>query len=167
MLTIVSDTHGTDSHRLTGRTLDAVTDADTVVHAGDFTTEAVYDALDEIADELLAVQGNNEVPALRERLPSVATFEWHGRQFVVVHGHEHTPTALSLLAEQETADVVVVGHSHRPELSDSSEWLLVNPGSYADPRRYRPAHAEVVDTGGELRVTLCQPDGTVISEVCQ
>jgi len=167
MLTIVSDTHGTDDHRLTGRTLDAVRDADLVIHAGDFTTEAVYDAIEAEAAELVAVRGNNEEPALRARLPSVATVEWHGFRFVVVHGHEHTPTSLGLLARQESADVVVVGHSHRPELLDSSEWLLVNPGSYADPRRFRPAHAEVVDTGGRVDVTLSQPDGTVITEVCQ
>jgi len=167
MLTIISDTHGTDDHRLTGRTLEAVREADLVLHAGDFTTEAVYDAIEAEANELVAVQGNNEVPALRDRLPAAATVEWRGYRFVVVHGHEHSPTALSMLARQETADVVVVGHSHRPELSDSSEWLLVNPGSYADPRRYRPAHAEMVDTGSGATVTLAQPDGTVISEVCQ
>lgn len=167
MLTIISDTHGTDDHRLTGRTLDAVREADVVIHAGDFTTEAVYDAIAAEADELVAVQGNNETPALRERLPTTATVEWHGYRFVVVHDHEHSETALSMLARQETADVVVVGHSHRPELSDSSEWLLVNPGSYADPRRFRPAHAEVLDTGSGVTVALAQPDGTVISEVCQ
>jgi len=167
MLTIISDTHGTDDHRLTDRTLDAVRDAELVLHAGDFTTEAVYDALAAEASELVAVRGNNEAPALRERLPSTATVEWHGYRFVVVHGHEHGETALSMLARQETADVVVVGHTHRPELSDSSERLLVNPGSYADPRRFRPAHAEVVDTGSGAKVTLVQPDGTVISEVCQ
>jgi putative phosphoesterase len=167
MLTIVSDTHGTDGHRLSGRTLEAVREAETVIHAGDFTTERVYEAIAAEADELVAVQGNNDDTALRERLPAVATLEWCGRRFVVVHGHEHGETALSLLARQEDADVVVVGHSHRPELSASFGCLVVNPGSYADPRRYRPAHAEVVDTGGGVRVRLCAPDGTVITEVCQ
>lgn len=167
MLTIISDTHGSDGHRLTGRTLEAVREAETVVHAGDFTTETVYEAIEAEANELVAVHGNNDDPALLERLPDVATFEWHGRRFVVVHGHEHTETSLSLLARQESADVVVVGHSHRPELTDSSERLLVNPGSYADPRRYRPTHAEFRDTGRGWRVTLYQPDGTVVTEVCQ
>ncbi|PSP94467.1 YfcE family phosphodiesterase [Halobacteriales archaeon QS_4_62_28] len=167
MLTIISDTHGTDGHRLTGRTLDAVRDADTVLHAGDFTTTAVYDAIDAEAAELVGVRGNNDEPALAERLPAVATVEWHGYRFVVVHGHERSPTALSILARQETADVVVVGHSHRPEISDSSELLLVNPGSYADPRQFRPAHAEVVDTGEGLRLTLYQPGGKLVTEVCQ
>ena len=110
MLAIVSDTHGTDGHRLEGRTLEAVREADTVVHAGDFTTEAVYDAFAAEANDLVAVHGNNDDPSLVERLPSVATFEREGWRFVVVHGHEHSETSLSMLARQENADVVVVGH---------------------------------------------------------
>lgn len=167
MLTIIGDTHGTDDHRLDDRTLEAVREADLVVHTGDFTTEAVYDAIADEAETLVAVRGNNDEQVLIERLPQVGTVEWHGRRIVVVHGHEHSATALEMLARQEDADVVVVGHSHRPQLSTSSSWLLVNPGSYADPRRFRPAHAEVEDTGTELRATLRQPDGTTIMEVCQ
>jgi len=78
VLAIVSDTHGTDGHRLEGRTLEAVREADTVVHAGDFTTEAVYDAFAAEANDLVAVHGNNDDPSLVERLPSVATFEREG-----------------------------------------------------------------------------------------
>ena len=84
---------------------------------------------------------------------------------VVAHGHEHTETALGMLARQEDADVVVVGHSHRPTLSDLDGRLLVNPGSYADPRRYRPAHAELLVEDGLMRAKLRAPDGTTYSEV--
>jgi putative phosphoesterase len=64
-----------------------------------------------------------------------------------------------MLAREADADVVVVGHSHRPEIADLDGRLLVNPGSYAQPRRYRPAHAELDIEGGRLRVRLCSPDG--------
>ena len=37
MLTVVSDTHGTDDHRLTGRTLEAVRAADHVVVTNSFS----------------------------------------------------------------------------------------------------------------------------------
>ena len=165
MLTVVSDTHGTDSHRLTGRTLEAVRDADHVVHAGDFTTAAVYDAIAAEAAGLTAVTGNNERPALRERLPAEATVEWAGHRILVVHGHRHTDTALGMLARQEDADIVVVGHSHRPELGELDGRLLVNPGSYADPRRYRPAHAELDTEDGLLRARLRSPDGETYETV--
>jgi len=165
MLTVISDTHGTDSHRLTNRTLAAVRGADHVVHAGDFTTEAVYDAIDAEAAELTAVTGNNERPALRERLPAEATVEWAGYRILVVHGHRHTDTALGMLARQEGADIVVVAHSHRPELGELDARLLVNPGSYADPRRYRPAHAELDTEDGLLRARLRSPDGETYETV--
>ncbi len=157
MLTVISDTHGTDSHRLTGRTLEAVRAADHVVHAGDFTTEAVLDAIAAEAASLTAVTGNNESRAVRARLPAVDTLEWAGLRILVAHGHEHSETALGMLARQEDADVVVVGHSHRPEIADLDGRTLVNPGSYADPRRYRPAHAEL--HRDPLRVELRSPDG--------
>ncbi|MDS0260235.1 metallophosphoesterase [Haloarcula sp. S1CR25-12] len=165
MLTVISDTHGTDDHRLTGRTLAAVRDADHVVHAGDFTTEAVYDAVDAEASALTAVTGNNETPGLRARLPAVATVEWAGHRLLVAHGHEHSETALGLLARQEDADIVVVGHSHRPEIAELDGRLLVNPGSYADPRRYRPAHAELDTDDGALRVRLRSPEGETFETV--
>lgn len=165
MLTIVSDTHGSTGHRLEGRTLAAVREAELVVHAGDFTTESVYDAFDAEATELVAVAGNNEDPALVERLPTMATVEWEGTRFLVVHGHEQTETGLSMLARQEDADVVVVGHSHRPELSATGEFVLVNPGSHADPRRFRPGHVEVEATASGLVIRLCEPTGEVVEEV--
>ncbi|PSP84413.1 YfcE family phosphodiesterase [Halobacteriales archaeon QS_6_64_34] len=165
MLTLISDTHGTDSHRLTGHTLDSVRTADQVLHAGDFTTEAVYDAIEAEAAALTAVAGNNERPALRERLPDEATVEWAGHRILAVHGHRHSDTALGMLARQEDADVVAVGHSHRPEIGELDGRLLVNPGSYADPRRYRPAHAELAADEGVLRVRLCSPDGETFETV--
>ena len=163
MLTVISDTHGTDGHRLTGRTLEAVRAADRVVHAGDFTTAAVLEAIEAEAASLTAVTGNNETRAVRSRLPAVATLEWAGLRFVVAHGHEHSETALGMLARQEDADVVVVGHSHRPEIADLDGRVLLNPGSYADPRRYRPAHAEL--TADPLRIELRSPDGETYESV--
>lgn len=165
MLAIVSDTHGRTDHRLERRTLEAIREADVVVHAGDFTTEAVYDAFDELATDLVAVAGNNDEPGLAEILPDVATLEWADRRFLVVHGHEHTETSLGLLARERDADVVVVGHSHRPGIEAFGEKLLVNPGSYADPRRYRPAHVEVESEAGGVRVRLRRPNGRTVTEV--
>ncbi|MFY4811307.1 metallophosphoesterase [Haloarcula sp. AONF1] len=163
MLTAISDTHGTDDHRLTGRTLDAVREADHVIHAGDFTTERVLDAIGAECNELTGVIGNNDRPAVRDRLPDVATVSWEGLTIVIVHGHEHSETSLGMLARQEEADIVVVGHSHNPTLTDFGGWTLVNPGSYADPRRYQPAHAELDVMAGDVRVRLRSPDGTPIS----
>ncbi|PSP32838.1 hypothetical protein BRC63_10985 [Halobacteriales archaeon QH_10_70_21] len=68
MLVVCSDTHSRESPRLEGRTETAVEEADLVVHAGDFTTGAVLEAFQARCD-LRGVYGNNDRPAIRERLP--------------------------------------------------------------------------------------------------
>jgi putative phosphoesterase len=164
VITVVSDTHGTDGHRLTGRTLQAVREADLVIHAGDFTTEAVLDAFESEADRLVAVAGNNEKAGVRERLGSERVVERAGVRILVVHGHEHDRTALDLHGRQEGADLIVVGHSHRPGVDRSGAAAVLNPGSHADPRRYRPGHAELEPTGEGLRGRLVGPDGEAFGE---
>lgn len=164
MITVVSDTHSQDGHRLTGRTLDAVREADFVVHAGDFMTESVLDAFVAESGTFAGVVGNNDSPAVCNRLPSQRVVETEGIRLVVVHGHEHPETALSLLGQQESADLVVFGHSHRPGVHDAGPVTLLNPGSHAQPRRYRPAHAELEQEDGTIAGRLVQPDGTVIEE---
>lgn len=163
MLTVLSDTHGTDDTRLEGRTATAVVDAEAVVHAGDFTTEAVLDGFHDRAGRLHAVHGNRDSPGVADRLPARRTLEYGGVRVVVVHGHEHSEQALSLAAREAGADCVVVGHSHRPTVRPLGEVTLLNPGSHADPRQYRPAHAELRQDGeGVLAGRLLDPDGTVL-----
>lgn len=165
MLVAIGDTHGTDDHRLSGPVLAVVREADRVVHTGDFTREPVLDAIRAEAGHLLAVAGNNDEAAVRERVPETRTFDAMGRRFVVTHGHQQDDTARSLLARQEDADVLMVGHSHRPEIRDLGEMVEVNPGSYADPRWYQPAFAVVERQGGDPVARLVHADGTALERV--
>lgn len=159
VLVAIGDTHGTDDHGLSGPVLEEIRAADRVVHTGDFTREPVFDAIQAEAGHLLAVAGNNDDAAIRERVPETRTFEAFGRRFVVTHGHGRDDTARSLLARQEGADVLIVGHTHRPEIRDVGEVVEVNPGSYADPRWYEPAFAVVEREGGAPFVRLVRADG--------
>lgn len=162
MLVVLGDTHRREGHGLEGRTRAAVRDAAVVAHTGDFTTEAVYEALAAECDELHAVVGNNDEAALVARLPARTVFEAEGLTVALVHGHEHSREALSLLGREVGADVVAVGHSHRPGVEATGSGTLVNPGSHADPRWYRPAHAELERVGTTVEGRLVQPDGTVL-----
>lgn len=165
MLAVIGDTHGRDGHRLTDRTLTAVREAEVVLHVGDFVTTDVYEAIAAEAADLVAVHGNNDDPALVDRLPAVTTIGWEGLTIVATHGHEHSDTALAMLARQEDADLVVVGHSHRPGIDSLDGATVLNPGSYAQPRGYEPAHAEIRANREGYRIRLCQPDGTELTEV--
>jgi hypothetical protein len=157
MLTVVSDTHGADGHRLTGRTLAAVREADVVVHAGDFTTEAVLDAFHEEADRLLAVHGNADGAGVRGRLPDARTVEYGGVRLAVTHTRRGGATALSMFGRERGADAVVFGHTHRPTVDASGPTVLLNPGSHAEPRGHRVAHAELEADGAGLRGRLATP----------
>jgi len=169
VIVVVSDTHGTDGHRLDGRTLEAVQGAQLVVHAGDLTTEAVLEAFEaetgsdrDEGGEFVAVAGNNDDEGVRARVERTRVVECAGVRFVIVHGHEHDETALSFLGRQEGADVVVVGHSHRARWDPEGAVAVLNPGSHADPRWNRPAHAELEPTAEGLRGRLRTPDGEVL-----
>ena len=161
MLVAVSDTHRQDDPGLPAAIRSAITEADQLLHTGDFTTASVLDAFEDLSAPLTAVSGNRDAPAVLERVPKTATTEWAGRRFLLAHGHEHDATSLSLLARQEEADVIVTGHTHRPVIDMVGEYPHVNPGSYADPRRYQPAYATVEETTEGIRVSLRDPDGEV------
>lgn len=134
MLVLLSDTHGQADHRLTDVLCDLVGSASLVVHAGDFTTLDVLDSFEQLADEFVAVAGNSDSHAVQQRLPETQTVTFAGKRIVVTHGHRRDGTGLSLLARQQEADVVVVGHTHRAGIERVGEVAVVNPGSYADPR---------------------------------
>lgn len=178
MLVVVSDTHAREESKLRGRTLDAVREADLVVHAGDFYREPVLDAFESAARVLRGVYGNNDDAAIRDRLPEVRTVEYAGVRFAVTHRHRSGDTGLVMLGRGRDADAVICGHTHRPRFDDAGDLPILNPGSHAQPRGNRPAHAElkpVSNGGGEddrangdgtggLRGRLVTPDGDVFEE---
>ncbi|MHA6794144.1 metallophosphoesterase family protein [Pseudonocardia bannensis] len=142
----------------------AVDEADVVIHAGDWVSVDLLDALEARAARLIGVYGNNDGPELRARLPEVARAELDGVRLAVVHetgaatGRERRCTRA-----YPDADVLVFGHSHIPWDTTAGQGLrLLNPGSPTDRRR-RPTHtwmtAEIAH--GRLDgVTLHHLEGT-------
>jgi putative phosphoesterase len=115
----------------------AVDAADVVVHAGDWVSVELLDALEARARRLVGVYGNNDGGALRTRLPEVARVALAGVRFAVVH-----ETGAATGRERRCAqaypdvDVLVFGHSHIPWDTTADNGLrLLNPGSPTDRRR--------------------------------
>lgn len=161
MITVLSDTHATADPPLTDALRDALDRAAVTIHAGDFTTPAVLDRFEAATDRLVAVAGNRDTTGVRERVPAVATVDALDRRILVVHGHEHDGTSLSLLARQEEADVAVVGHTHRPGIERLGGLTVLNPGSHADPRGNRPSYATMGQSGAGVVGQLRTPAGDV------
>jgi putative phosphoesterase len=63
----------------------AVEAADVVIHAGDWVSPGLLDALEARAARLIGVFGNNDGPPLRARLPEVAGADLGGVRLAVVH----------------------------------------------------------------------------------
>jgi len=137
-LLLVSDTHVPVRARdLPGLLWTAVDAADVVVHAGDWVSIDLLDALEARAARLVGVYGNNDGPELQARLPEVARVELAGVRVAVVH-----ETGASAGRERRCAaaypdvDVLVFGHSHIPWDTTAPTGLrLINPGSPTDRRR--------------------------------
>jgi putative phosphoesterase len=189
VLVALADTHATGDPPLTDHLRGALRDADVVVHAGDFTAAATLAAFRDLATaagaDFAAVHGNSDSAAVRADLPAVRTVEALGERALLVHGHDHSRTQLSMLARQEEAGVAVVGHTHRagvtrlggPGAKQGSRdgagsgngggeqqggLTVVNPGSHADPRGSQPAYARVHRRAGAVDVELRSPAGDVL-----
>ncbi len=137
-LLLLSDTHvPVRARALPDQVWRAVDDADVVVHAGDWVSADLLDALEARAARLVGVAGNNDGPDLHARLPEVARTTVEGLRLAVVHetggkdGRERRADAAF-----GDADVLVFGHSHIPWDTTSPGGLrLLNPGSPTDRRR--------------------------------
>jgi putative phosphoesterase len=142
---VTSDTH------IPGRARDlpeplwsAIDAADVVIHAGDWVSASIVDTVAARARRLVGVYGNNDGPAVRERLPEIARVELAGVRVAVVH---ETGPASGREARCERmfaeSDLLVFGHSHIPWDTVTPRGMrLVNPGSPTDRRR-QPFHTYV------------------------
>lgn len=152
---IIGDTHmPRGDRRLPGRCLELLAEAELIVHTGDVSTEAVLDEIEAIGPPLLAVHGNVDEPAIRERLPPTATFEpADGLEVAVIHDAGPRRGRLERMRRRfPAADAVVFGHSHLPLHERAPDgFQIFNPGSPTERRR-APRHTmgllEVA--GGEL-----------------
>lgn len=125
---LISDTHGL----LRPEAALFLRGCDHIVHAGDVGDEAVLDALHVIAP-VTAVRGNNDVDEWALPLPETQTLRIGGVALFVLHDLKE------LAGQRVPADVqvVVCGHSHKPQIfRDPAGLLVINPGS-AGPRRFK------------------------------
>ncbi|MCW2633631.1 MAG: calcineurin-like phosphoesterase [Pseudonocardia sp.] len=128
--------------------------ADVVLHAGDWVSVELLDAVERRTQRLIGVYGNNDGPALRARLPEIARTELGGLRFAVIHETGPAAGREQRCARQfPDVDVLVFGHSHIPwDTTTHTGLRLLNPGSPTDRRRQPQCTwmtAEVA--GGELR----------------
>ena len=136
LIGLISDTHIPDRARiLPQKVLDAFSNVDLIIHAGDLTSPKVLDELEEIAP-VMAVQGNMD-RANGIDLPKAKVIEAEDFKIGVIHGEVY-PRAdsdqLLYVAKELDVDILVSGHSHQPKIEQKDGVLLLNPGSPIVPR---------------------------------
>ncbi len=133
---LISDTHIPDRARIIPQNvIDAFSNVDLILHAGDLTSPKVIEELEELAP-VMAVQGNmDRVNGID--LPKAKVIEVEGLKLGVIHGEVY-PRAdsdqLLYLAKELDVDILVSGHSHQPKIEQKEGILLLNPGSPIVPR---------------------------------
>jgi len=133
---ILSDTHG----YLDPAVAEVAGRCDLAVHAGDIMGAGVLDALGRRTRRVVAVRGNNDVPAkwaldehpVLQRLDDTAIIDLPGGILAVVHGHriwDCRDRHDRMRRQFPQARAIVYGHSHiRVCDLDTRPWVL-NPGA--------------------------------------
>lgn len=143
---VISDTHGL----LRPEAKAVLEGCDAIVHAGDIGGADVLEELRAIAP-LTAIRGN--VDGWAKSLPDAEVLELEGRHMYVVHDLKE----LDLDPRAAGFDVVISGHSHKPDIHERDGVLYLNPGS-AGPRRFTLpiALARLKVSKGRLEPTIIE-----------
>lgn len=136
---IISDTH--DHHRHTLRAIEIFNEhgVDYVLHAGDIAAPFTAKAFAELRRaRFIAVFGNNE----GEKLLLKSTVEDFGGE---IHEYcykgelagrkiymTHTNHNVQEVAASQRYDLLIYGHTHRPDVRQVGKTLVINPGEATD-----------------------------------
>jgi putative phosphoesterase len=139
-LVVIADTHltGDVTDRLPKPLLEAIEEADLVLHAGDVTTLSALEELSALSS-MHCVLGNNDT-SLVGVVPEQLRLTLEGVEVAMIHDSgTRVGRASRLAARFPSADLVIYGHSHVPDDSEGlgGQWLF-NPGSPTQ-RRAQPS----------------------------
>ncbi|MDL2295537.1 metallophosphatase family protein [Lachnospiraceae bacterium OttesenSCG-928-E19] len=130
---IVSDTH--KHHRNLDAVLERIGPMDMLIHLGD--AEGGEDYIEAVANcPVHIVGGNND---FFSDLPKEEEFFIGKYKVFITHGHYYGVSMGNSRLKEEGlmrhADIVMYGHTHRPELSIGDDITILNPGSLSYPRQ--------------------------------
>jgi uncharacterized protein len=124
---VISDTHGL----LRDEAVSALRGSELILHAGDVGGPAVLARLRELAP-VIAVRGNVDTEPWSGVLPETQMVETEAAAIYMLHNVKQ----LDLDPDAAGFQIVVSGHSHKPEERRHERVLYLNPGS-AGPRRFQ------------------------------
>ena len=172
---LISDTHITEKKgQLPQKALDSFQNVDLILHAGDITTKEVLNSLNSIAPTI-AVEGNNDRNKETLDLNATETLEVADLKIVMVHGDKLPSSKIDELkvlltrvelpegkakkyysfAQENNADILITGHTHKPHFEKIENTILINPGSSNRPIKSDASIAIlIIDEDGEYENKL-------------
>lgn len=117
LVAVISDTHNV----LRPEVIAVLKQADSIIHAGDCTTQEIVDRIADLAP-LTVVRGNNDRDQSMH-LPKEARITIEGVRICVVHDYADIPEDLMEI------DLVIYGHSHKYACERRDAVTILNPGS--------------------------------------
>ena len=130
-IVVISDTHTDSIENLPRQVLDELSGADMIIHAGDFTSKGLVDALRKIGP-FRGVYGNIDGPEVRKELPAIDIIQAGNFNIGVNHPAEGgSPLTLEqrLRPKFPYVQAIIHGHSHRTKNGFRDGVLWFNPGS--------------------------------------
>ncbi len=124
-IALISDTHGV----FRPEWKNTFRKCDMVIHAGDFTSERIYDSFNELGVPFYCVRGNCDYgKEFAEYLHDFIAVPAAGRLIYVAHCRYDIPGDIT------DADFIVTGHTHYHEHYDQFGKIFINPGSAGNDR---------------------------------
>jgi len=130
-IVVISDSHTDSIDNLPRQVLDEISDADMIIHAGDFTAKRLVDELRKIG-HFRGVYGNIDGPDLRKELPAIDIVQAGNFKIGVSHPAEGGPPHTleqRLRPKFPGAHAIIHGHSHQTKNDFRDGVLWFNPGS--------------------------------------
>jgi uncharacterized protein len=133
-IAVLADTHVNRLEHLPKKIIDALSTVDLIIHAGDFTDLQLLKELKQLR-EVKAVHGNMDSRELKTVLPVKEIVELENKRIGITHGSGGPwgiEERIRKMFESDRIDIIVYGHSHRPQNKVVNDTLFFNPGKASD-----------------------------------
>ena len=133
-IAVLADTHVHRLEHLPKKIIDALSTVDLIIHAGDFTDVQLLKELKRLR-EVKAVHGNMDSKELKTVLPVKEIVEIENKRIGITHGSGGPwgiEERVRKIFESDRIDIIVYGHSHRPQNKVIKDILFFNPGKATD-----------------------------------
>lgn len=98
----------------------------------DLNRDDVINRLNYMKQNIIAVRGNcdNNINGITFDMPYINQVSLNGKKLFLTHGHLYNVEYLTKL----DSDIILLGHSHRPQIDLINDTLFINPGSISKSR---------------------------------